>query len=135
MKLSKTSIIHTADTTAISGLSRWSAGRGFQNTNQMETNDGDQDEESRIESQATMAAKPTKAKPSAKSDGKLSCIVAAAKVLAEAKEPMTTKAMIEQVAAKKYWTSPGGKTPAATLYSQRILPLTCHVTNVRALCG
>ncbi len=25
--------------------------------------------------------------------------------------------MIEAMAAKKYWTSPGGKTPAATLYS------------------
>ena len=25
--------------------------------------------------------------------------------------------MIEKMAAKKYWTSPGGKTPHATLYS------------------
>jgi len=25
--------------------------------------------------------------------------------------------MIEPMAAKKYWSSPGGKTPAATLYS------------------
>jgi hypothetical protein len=30
---------------------------------------------------------------------------------------MTTKAMIEAMAAKGYWTSPGGATPAATLYS------------------
>jgi hypothetical protein len=30
---------------------------------------------------------------------------------------MTTKAMVEQMAAKGYWTSPGGKTPHATLYS------------------
>ena len=41
----------------------------------------------------------------------------AAKVLAESKEPMNTKEMIEAMAAKGYWTSPGGKTPAATLYS------------------
>jgi hypothetical protein len=59
-------------------------------------------------------AKATKAKAS---NGKLSCIDAAAKVLADAKEPMTTGALIEAMAAKKLWTSPGGKTPAATLYS------------------
>jgi hypothetical protein len=62
---------------------------------------------------ATKAAKPAKAK----SDGKLSCLDAAAKVLGESKEPMTTQQMIEEMAEKKYWTSPGGKTPAATLYS------------------
>ena len=38
-------------------------------------------------------------------------------MLGEAKEPMNTKAMIEAMAAKGYWTSPGGKTPHATLYS------------------
>jgi hypothetical protein len=62
------------------------------------------------------AAKATKpAKP--KANGKLSCIDAAAKVLADSKEPMTTKAMIEQMAAKGLWSSPNGQTPAATLYS------------------
>jgi hypothetical protein len=30
---------------------------------------------------------------------------------------MTCPEMIEQMAAKGYWTSPGGATPAATLYS------------------
>ena len=62
------------------------------------------------------AAKPAKM-AAAKSDGKLSCLDAAAKVLGESKEPLTTKEMIEKMAAKKYWTSPGGKTPHATLYS------------------
>ncbi len=38
-------------------------------------------------------------------------------MLEESKEPMTTKAMIDAMAAKGYWTSPGGKTPQATLYS------------------
>jgi hypothetical protein len=65
------------------------------------------------------ATKPAKAKKerAAKADGKLSQLDAAVKVLEEAKEPMTTKAMIDAMAAKGYWTSPGGKTPQATLYS------------------
>ncbi len=66
---------------------------------------------------APKAAKPAKAAKAPKADGKLSAIDAAAKVLGETKDPMTTKEMIEAMAAKKYWTSPGGKTPAATLYS------------------
>jgi hypothetical protein len=48
---------------------------------------------------------------------KVSALDAAARVLAEAGEAMTTKALIEVMAAKGYWTSPGGQTPAATLYS------------------
>src|SRR5437899_11665438 len=65
----------------------------------------------------------TKAKPKAKGkqpkgqDGQLSCLNAAAKVLAEKDEPMTCKEMIETMATKGYWTTPGGKTPHATLYS------------------
>jgi hypothetical protein len=67
----------------------------------------------------------TKAKAKAKGkqpetkgqDGQLSCLNAAAKVLAEKGEPMTCKEMIEAMAAKRYWTTPGGKTPHATLYS------------------
>jgi len=47
----------------------------------------------------------------------MSCLDAAAKVLAEVKQPLSTAEMIEKMAAKGYWTSPGGKTPAATLYS------------------
>jgi hypothetical protein len=30
---------------------------------------------------------------------------------------MTTREMIEAMAEKGYWTSPGGKTPHATLYT------------------
>jgi hypothetical protein len=56
-------------------------------------------------------------KATKKSDGKLSQLDAAAKVLAEAGEPMNTKAMVEKMEAKGYWKSPGGKTPSATLYS------------------
>src|SRR5262249_8817390 len=48
---------------------------------------------------------------------KLSALDAALRVLQEAGQPMTCPEMIEAMAAKGYWTSPGGKTPAATLYS------------------
>ena len=48
---------------------------------------------------------------------KLSCLNAAIKVLGESGEPMNTKEMIEAMEAKGYWSSPGGKTPHATLYS------------------
>ena len=64
------------------------------------------------------AAKPAKTKPEAdEKPKKLSAIDAAAKVLGENAQPMNCKEMIEAMAAKKYWTSPGGKTPHATLYS------------------
>jgi hypothetical protein len=52
-----------------------------------------------------------------KADGKLSAIDAAAKVLGEATEATTIKEMVDAMSAKGYWSSPGGKTPAATLYS------------------
>lgn len=63
------------------------------------------------------AAKQPKAKPAKKRDGKMSALDAAAQVLAALKEPLNAKAMIEQMSAKGLWTSPGGKTPHATLYS------------------
>ena len=47
----------------------------------------------------------------------MSALDAAAKVLAEAKQPMSTKEMVDAMAVRGYWKSPGGKTPAATLYS------------------
>jgi len=48
---------------------------------------------------------------------KLSALDAAAQVLTEAGQPMACKEMIEAMATKGYWSSPGGKTPASTLYS------------------
>jgi hypothetical protein len=64
---------------------------------------------------ATARKKPKAAEPA--KDKKLSAIDAAAKLLGETGEPMNCKAMIEGIAKKSYWTSPGGKTPHATLYS------------------
>ena len=60
--------------------------------------------------------KKAKAKAEPK-DKKLSAIDAAVQVLGASKEPLSTKQMIEAMAAKNLWTSPGGKTPHATLYS------------------
>jgi len=48
---------------------------------------------------------------------KTSAIDAAAKILAEEGKPMGCKELIGAMAVKGYWTSPGGKTPSATLYS------------------
>jgi hypothetical protein len=48
---------------------------------------------------------------------KLSAIDAAAKVLADAGTAMNCQELIKVMAEKGLWTSPGGKTPASTLYS------------------
>jgi hypothetical protein len=74
---------------------------------------------------ATATKAPAKAaakkKPAAKStDKKMSALDAAAKVLSESKEPLNAKTMIERMAAKGYWQSPGGQTPASTLYAAMI---------------
>ena len=77
--------------------------------------------------EAQPKAKKAPAKKSANARAKhdkLSAIDAAAKVLAESKEPLNAKGMIEAMAAKGYWTSPGGKTPHATLYSAILSEIT-----------
>ncbi|QDU44319.1 hypothetical protein Mal52_27980 [Symmachiella dynata] len=64
------------------------------------------------------AKKPATKKVAAKTTGKkLSALDAAAKVLGESKEPLNAKTMIERMATKGYWTSPGGRTPHATIYA------------------
>jgi HB1, ASXL, restriction endonuclease HTH domain len=64
----------------------------------------------------TKTTKATKAAKAAKPK-KLSALDAAATVLGQAGQPMNCKEMIEAMAKKGLWTSPGGKTPHATLYS------------------
>jgi hypothetical protein len=66
---------------------------------------------------ATKAKKAPKAKGKPIKDKKPSALDAAARVLAEAGAPLSAPAMIEAMAAKGYWTSPNGQTPAATLYA------------------
>jgi hypothetical protein len=58
------------------------------------------------------AAKAAKAAPS-----KSSALDAAARVLCESGQPMSCPELIEQMAAKGYWSSPKGKTPSSTLYA------------------
>lgn len=63
--------------------------------------------------------KPKATKPAKQPDAapKLSALDAAAKVLAEAKEALGCQDLIGRMAAAGHWTSPNGKTPAATLYA------------------
>ena len=61
----------------------------------------------------------------------VSAIDAAAKVLTESSEPLNAKQMIEAMAAKGYWTSPGGKTPHATLYSAILREITAKGNDAR----
>jgi len=77
-----------------------------------------------VETKLKEAAKEPKPK-------KASALDAAAKVLAETGEAMTTQAMIEAMAAKGYWSSPGGATPAATLYSAILRELTTKGEQAR----
>jgi hypothetical protein len=65
---------------------------------------------------APKATKRTKA-PREAQPKKVSALDAAARVLVEEGKPMNCKEMIEAMAAKGYWSSPSGQTPAATLYS------------------
>ena len=65
---------------------------------------------------AAKGAKAPKASKPAK-EKKLSALDAAAQVLSKSDKPMTSQALIDEMAAKKLWTSPGGKTPSATLYA------------------
>lgn len=64
----------------------------------------------------TRAAEPKKAAPD-RATKKMSAIDAAAKILGEAGEAMNCQEMIKAMGEKGYWSSPGGKTPHATLYS------------------
>ncbi len=59
------------------------------------------------------AAPKATTEPKAK---KVSGLDAAAQVLREAGKPMSAKAMVETMLAKKMWTT-GGKTPEATIYA------------------
>jgi HB1, ASXL, restriction endonuclease HTH domain len=87
---------------------------------------------------SSKAAKPAAKKP-AKAAGKngdgklkkLSALDAAAKVLAESKEPLNTRQMVETMAKKGLWTSPGGATPHATLYSAILREINAKAKDAR----
>jgi hypothetical protein len=72
---------------------------------------------------SSSTAKPSRSTPRASS--RPSALDAAAQVLAglskaESREGITAPDLIERMTAAKLWTSPGGKTPGATLYSAMI---------------
>ena len=71
-------------------------------------------------SKSSKKGKSKKIKEAGAEAKKLSALDAAAKVLAETRQPMSCKELIETMAHKGYWSSPGGKTPSATLYSGMI---------------
>ena len=68
------------------------------------------------ESAASTQEAPKTRKKAERADGTTSGLDAAAKVLAEAGEALTCRAITEQAISKGYWKS-GGKTPHATVYS------------------
>lgn len=65
---------------------------------------------------ATQSKSATRTK-SAPPEPRMSALAAAARVLAEAGTPLSTRALIDAMAAQAYWSSPHGKTPQATLYA------------------
>jgi hypothetical protein len=65
----------------------------------------------------TSKSERAKALPEAKIEKKMSALDAAARVLTETGEPMSCAQLIDAMATKGYWKSPGGKTPGATLSS------------------
>jgi hypothetical protein len=69
--------------------------------------------------------------PAVSKEKKLSALDASAKVLAEAGQPLNCQEMIAAMAEKGYWKSPGGKTPAATLYSAILREITTKGTSSR----
>jgi hypothetical protein len=60
-----------------------------------------------------------------------SALDAAAKVLEETGQAMTCPEMIVAMAARGYWTSPAGKTPAATLSSALLREITTKGSSSR----
>jgi hypothetical protein len=66
-----------------------------------------------------MSAKTATKKKATKqpTEKRMSALDAASKVLVNVGEAMTCGELIEQMAKKGLWESPGGKTPAATLYA------------------
>jgi len=62
---------------------------------------------------------------------RVSALDAAAQVLAASDVPMRAKEMIAAMEAKGLWTSPGGKTPEATLYAAIIREIAAKGTAAR----
>jgi len=84
---------------------------------------------------AARRGRPKKAEVAATTDssGSMSQLDAAARVLQETGGTMNTKQMVEAMAERGYWRSPGGKTPHSTLYSAILRELQTKGDNARFL--
>ena len=71
----------------------------------------------RAPSASERVSPPAAAKTAEAAPSKSSALDAAARVLRESGQPMSCPELIEQMAAKGYWSSPKGKTPSSTLYA------------------
>ena len=81
---------------------------------------------------ATKAGGKNKAaKAKAEKPKRVSALDAAAQVLAGSKEPLTSQDLIKAMAEQKLWTSPGGKTPHATLYAAIIREISTKGKDAR----
>ena len=60
---------------------------------------------------------PKVTKTKAEAPKKLSALDAAVRILGETGQAMNCKDLVEAMTAKRYWTSPGGQTPHATLHA------------------
>ena len=69
--------------------------------------------------------------PRAPKPRRVSALDAAAQVLAASEVPMRAKEMIAAMESKGLWTSPGGKTPEATLYAAIIREIAAKGTAAR----
>ena len=78
--------------------------------------------ESPVKTKGKPAAKSKAAKP--KKEKRMSGLDAAAKVLAESKEPLAAQDIVKAMSDKGYWKSPGGKTPHATIYAAMVREIT-----------
>lgn len=79
---------------------------------------------------ATKTTKQAKATTPAKADKPMSGLDAAAKVLKEAREPMSAKQIVEVAMAKGLWQS-SGATPHATIYSAMIREIAAKGSDAR----
>ncbi len=96
----------------------------------------ERDEEEGGDVRSAKAKRTTKkTPPPTKSSGakpkRTSALDAAARVLGETKEAMTCRELVGAMSAKGYWTSPGGKTPHATLYAAILREITTKEKDSR----
>jgi FtsZ-interacting cell division protein ZipA len=94
---------------------------------QRDQHEGTAEEQKKGKAERQRAPKAPKVK-TPRADG---CLTIAARLLAESTTPLGTKALIETMASRGLWTSPGGKTPASTLYAAIVREITTKGKDAR----